>query len=121
MPNQEKNILWFYARSILIMAVVMLPFYFLGRLLFVWDKDFLRLGYITNSIFAPIILIYDLLCSAFAYCIFGQFSGPAVLVPLYVMSIIVYGYVLALIWSWVSFPKRIKPKLPPITKNDDFF
>ena len=105
MSFREKNILWYYARSVIIMAVVLIPFFYAGKLVIGRGLDIPIVSYVTTSIFAPMILIFDSLCSSFEYCIRSEYKGAALMVPVYILAVIVYGYVLALIWSWVSFPK----------------
>lgn len=108
MSRGEKNIIWYYARSVVIMSVLLMPFFYLGKTVIGRGINIPVLGYITTSIFAPMILLFDSLCSAFEYCVRSEYHGAALMIPLYILAVIVYGYVLALIWSWVSFPKRRK-------------
>ena len=105
MSYREKNILWYYARSVVIMAVILIPFFYAGKLVIVRGFNIPIVSYVTTSIFSPMILIFDSLCSSFEYCIRSEYQGAAFMVPIYILAVIVYGYVLALIWSWVSFPK----------------
>ncbi len=104
--SSDKNILWYYARSVIIMAILLIPFFYLGKVVIGRGIYIPVFSYITTSIFAPMLLIFDTLCSAYKYCIRSEYQGTALIVPLYVLAVIIYGYVLALIWSWVSFPKN---------------
>ena len=51
------------------------------------------------------IIVFDAICSSMQYCVTSQYPGAAVMVPLYIMSVILYGYTISLIWRWVSVPK----------------
>jgi len=106
MSYDGKNILWYYARSVIIIAIVLIPFFYLGKLVIGRGANIPVLSYVTTSIFAPMILIFDSLCASFEYCIRSEYQGTALMVPLYVLAVFIYGYVVALIWSWISFPKR---------------
>ena len=106
MGYDNKNILWYYVRSVIIIAIVLIPFFYLGKLVIGSRVDIPVLGYVTTSIFAPMVLIFESLCSSFKYCVQTEYQGAALMVPLYILAVIIYGYVLALIWSWISFPKR---------------
>ncbi len=105
MAYQNKNTMWFFVRSLVVMAVVLLPFFYTGQALM--NKQFINpwIESIVDTVFAPTVWFFNAACSSMQYCITSQYSGADLMVPIYIVSVILYGYAISLIWRWVSVPK----------------
>lgn len=102
-----KKSLWqYYARSVVIVGILMLPFLYLARFNMAREQAFQIVAAVTNTVFAPASIAFSMLCQGLAYCINRYYHGVGLILSLYVMSVLLYGYALALIWSWVSIPQQ---------------
>lgn len=104
MTYQNKNTLWFFVKSMTIMAIILWPFFSIGKVLLSGRFVNPWTSYIVDTIFAPAAWIFNVLCASMDYCVIREYPGIAVMLPLYILSVILYGYSISLIWRWVSVP-----------------
>lgn len=105
MGYRRKSVLWMFARSSAIMAILLLPFLYIGRLTVDGRLTYASIESLIGTVFAPAATLFNILCASLEYCIGQYYSGELLVTYYYFFSVVLYGYVLALIWSWVSFPK----------------
>ncbi|MGB0757235.1 MAG: hypothetical protein ACPGO5_02140 [Patescibacteria group bacterium] len=110
MPRVKKQQVWFFVKSVAVVALVLYPFYSAGRLLLggVFVSD--QMQFIVNTLFAPATWFLNVICDAMDYCVTREYAGADVMGPVYLVSVVLYGYFISLIWSWVDIPTRSKQR-----------
>jgi len=122
MAYSEKNTMWFFVRSLLAMAVVLLPFFYIGKALLNQQFTTPWTHYLVDTIFGPTVWFFDAVCASMGYCIVVEYTGAAVMVPIYIVSVILYSYIVSLIWRWVSImPNSDRRHLVEYDEHDDIF
>ncbi len=86
------------------MSLVLWPFFSIGKLLLSGKFVNPWTSYIIDTIFAPAVWIFNITCASMGYCIAQEYPGIAVMMPLYILSVLLYGYFISLIWRWISVP-----------------
>lgn len=121
MPPVKKQRVWFFVKSVAVVALVLYPFYSLGRLLL--DGAFVSeyMQFLVNTLFAPATWFLNVVCDAMDYCVTREYVGAAVMGPVYLVSVIMYGYVISLIWSWVDIPQFKRRHTQSYHESDEFF
>ncbi len=114
MPTFHKSLAWYFVRSSVVVAIGLLPFLYLGRWLLTAERYPVVLQQAVEVVFAPATLGLGIVCQSMMYCIDQYYHGAGLVISLYVVSVIVYGYVISLMWGWVDVPVQsyTRPELP---------
>ena len=122
MIYQRNNPVWFFVKSMAVMAVVLLPFFYMGKSLLAGQFVNSWTVYIVDTVFSPAAWVFNVVCSSMSYCIYSEYSGASVMIPVYILSVILYGYFISLIWRWISVPKtHYRRKQSEFDEHDGFF
>lgn len=108
MPYLRKSLPWYFVRSVFLVALLLLPFLYVGRFTLHGRLTFASIDSLVTTIFAPAHVIFGILCKSLEYCVEVYYSGASLVFAYYILSVLLYGYALSLIWSWTSFPKYRK-------------
>lgn len=120
--TRESNA-WRFIQSILIMALILWPFYYVLRLHSEhWDFP-LAVIETAQVVFVPVGWLFAVLCESITYCLQTQHPGLAGLSVLYITTVVIYGYGLSLIWGWAVVPQVSKKRRlqRDYIEHDDIF